>query len=158
MGGEQAAISQAKPAPMPGGLSREMEDEVYGMLGALLGMLEVLLLDVTDPLAPRQRRFLDEALRFGDKLRARVEAMVILLSAQGDEHHKAAEYSLRRLIDHAVRGASWSATEKGVALALPMPALRIADDARPHQRESQEATWALGVAIAWTSSGSKASP
>jgi signal transduction histidine kinase len=114
-----AAPREAAPAPTGGGISREMEDEVFGLLGALLGMLEVLSLDVEDPLAPRQRRFLDEALRFGDRLRARVEAMVILLSDQRDQRFQRAAYPLRRLIDHAVRGAGWSATEKGVGLELP---------------------------------------
>jgi hypothetical protein len=114
-----AAPLEAGPVHAGGSISREMEDEVFGMLGALLGMLEVLSLDVEEPLAPRQRRFLDEALRFGDKLRARVEAMAILLSDQRDQRFRPAEYPVRRLIDHAVRGAGWAATEKGVGLELP---------------------------------------
>ena len=114
-----AATAEAAPARLAGPFSREMEDEVFGVLGALLGMLEVLSLDVDEPLAPRQRRFLDEALRFGDSLRARVEAMAILLSDQRDQRFSPAEYPLRRLIDHAVRGAGWSAKEKAVALELP---------------------------------------
>jgi hypothetical protein len=108
------------PAAEPGGaFSREMEDDVFGVLGALLGMLEVLSLEGEDRLAPRQRRFLDEALRFGDRLRSRVEAMVILLANQHDARFVRGEYPLRRLIDHAVRGAGWAATEQGVTLALP---------------------------------------
>lgn len=116
-----AATAPNETAPEHSGasISREMEDDVFGVLGALLGMLEVLSLDVEDPLAPRQRRFVDEALRFGDRLRARVEAMVILLSDQRDQRFQPRQYPLRRLIDHAVRGAGWAATEKGVALALP---------------------------------------
>jgi hypothetical protein len=42
-----------------------------------------------------------------------------LLSDRRDTRFSAAEYPLRRLIDHAVRGAGWAATEKGVALELP---------------------------------------
>jgi len=113
------ASVEAGPSLAAGAFSREMEDEVYGVLGAMLGMLEVLSLEAEDPLAPRQRRFLDEALRFGDRLRTRVEAMVILLSDQSDQRFSPGEYPLRRLIDHAVRGAGWTATDKGVALELP---------------------------------------
>jgi hypothetical protein len=114
-----AAPGDAAPARVGGSITREMEDDVFGVLGALLGMLEVLSLDAEQPLAPRQRRFVDEALRFGDGLRTRVEAMVILLSDQRDARFSAGEYPLRRLIDHAVRGAGWAAKEKGVALELP---------------------------------------
>jgi hypothetical protein len=120
MAREQVAISEAEQ-PAQQRLSKDMEDELYGVLGALLGMLEVLSLDATDPLLPRQRRFVDEALRFGDKLRARVEAMVVLLSDERDARHAPGDYALRRLIDHAVRGASWGASERGVALELPAP-------------------------------------
>ena len=115
----QPALHEKKAAPVDVRLSREMEDEVYNELGALLGMLEVLSIDAVDPLLPRQRRFLDEALRFGDRLRGRVEAMVTLLSDPHDERFKPSDYSLRRLIDHAVRGAGWAATERGVSLELP---------------------------------------
>lgn len=130
MGTELGSPSQARapatcaaegeaPARPAGPFSREMEDDVNGVLGALLGMLEVLSLDVEEPLSPRQRRFLDEALRFGDGLRARVEGMAILLADRRDPRFVPAEYPLRRLIDHAVRGAGWTAKEKGVALELP---------------------------------------
>lgn len=112
-----AVAGEGRPAHLA--FSREMEDDVFAVLGALLGMLEVLSLDVQDPLGPRQRRFLDEALRFGDRLRARVEAMVSLLADQRDPRFAPAEYPLRRLMDHAVRGAGWTANESGVALELP---------------------------------------
>jgi signal transduction histidine kinase len=100
-------------------ISKEMEDEIYGLLGALLGMLEVLSIDTADPLAPRQRRFIADALRFGDMLRTRVEALVTLLADEHDPRFVPSEYPLRRLIDHAVRGATWSAADKGVSIVLP---------------------------------------
>jgi signal transduction histidine kinase len=96
-----------------------MEDEVYSVLGALLGMLEVLSIDTQAPLSERQRRFVNDALRFGDLLRARVEALVTLFSDERDERHQRAPYALRRLIDHSVRAASWAAAEKGVSIVLP---------------------------------------
>lgn len=115
----EQATNEAGPGRAQARLSREMEDEVYSVLGALLGMLEVLSIDAVEPLTPRQRRFLDEALRFGDRLKARVEALVTLLSDENDERFKPSAYPLRRLIDHAVRGACWAAKEKGVSLSLP---------------------------------------
>jgi hypothetical protein len=96
-----------------------MEDEVYSLLGALLGMLEVLSIDAQTPLTERQRRFVNDALRFGDMLRARVEAMVTLFADESDPRFSRAPYALRRLIDHAVRAASWAAAEKGVSILLP---------------------------------------
>lgn len=100
-------------------MSKAMEDEVYSILGALLGMLEVLSIDTQTPLTERQRRFVNDALRFGDMLRARVEALVTLFSDEGDTRYQRAPYALRRLIDHSVRAASWAAAEKGVSIVLP---------------------------------------
>src|SRR4051794_8687142 len=91
----------------PGHLSKQMEDEVYGLLGALLGMMEVLSIDSVDPLVPRQRKLVADALRYGDLLRARVEALITLFADEHDARFQRVEYSLRRLLDHAVRGASW---------------------------------------------------
>jgi signal transduction histidine kinase len=103
----------------PPRLTKAMEDEVYSVLGALLGMLEVLSIDTQAPLSERQRRFVNDALRFGDMLRARVEALVTLFSDERDERYQRAPYALRRLIDHSVRAASWAAAEKGVSIVLP---------------------------------------
>jgi len=103
----------------PARLSKEMEDEVYALLGALVGMLEVLSMDTVDPLVPRQRKLVADALRYGDMLRARVEGMITLCSDEHDLRFKPVEYNLRRLLDHAVRGASWSAADKGVSIVLP---------------------------------------
>jgi signal transduction histidine kinase len=113
-----AANDCAAPAA-PLRMSKAMEDEVYSVLGALLGMLEVLSIDTQAPLTERQRRFVNDALRFGDMLRARVEALVTLFSDERDERYQPAPYALRRLIDHSVRAASWAAAEKGVSIVLP---------------------------------------
>lgn len=96
-----------------------MEDEVYGLLGALLGMLEVLSIDTVDPLVPRQAKLIADALRHGDMLRTRVEGLITLLSDPHDARCQPVPYGLRRLLDHAVRGATWSASDKGVSIVLP---------------------------------------
>jgi hypothetical protein len=103
----------------PRRLSKAMEDEIYGLLGALLGMLEVLSIDVQAPLNERQRRFVNDALRFGDALRARVEGLVTLFTDEDDPRFQRTPYGLRRLIDHAIRAASWAAAEKGITILLP---------------------------------------
>jgi hypothetical protein len=112
----QAAPGEAAAVPR---LSKDMEDEVYGLLGALLGMLEVLSIDTVDPLVPRQHKLVADALHYGDMLRARVEGLITLFSDAHDARFKPVEYSLRRLLDHAVRGATWSAADKGVSIVLP---------------------------------------
>jgi hypothetical protein len=98
-----------------------MEDEVNGALGGLLGMLEVLTIDVEEPLSPRQQGFVAAALEHGDKLRSTVEALFVLLSDPNDPRFLCRPYPLRRLVDHAVRAAGWSAREKRVTLELPEP-------------------------------------
>lgn len=103
----------------PERLTKAMEDELYSVLGALLGMLEVLSIDTQAPLTERQRRFVNDALRFGDMLRARVEAMATLFADERDPRFSRAPYAVRRLIDHSVRAASWAAAEKGVRIVLP---------------------------------------
>jgi hypothetical protein len=100
-------------------LSKAMEDEVNGRLGALLGMLEVLSIDVEEPLTPRQQGFVGAALGFGDGLRSSVEALLILLSDADDPRFTRTNYALRRLVDHAVRAAAWAARERNVNLSLP---------------------------------------
>lgn len=105
--------------PQPPAFTREMEDDVLGLLGGLLGLLEVLSIDVREPLTTRQQSVMNDALKFGDRLRARIEAMVTLLGDERDPRYQPSDYSLRRLIDHAVRGANWTASEKGVRLVLP---------------------------------------
>ena len=100
-------------------ITKAMEDEVNGSLGALLGMLEVLTIDVEEPLSARQQAFVADALRMGDRLRASVEALLTLLSDESDPRFGKSAYALRRLIDHAVRAAGWSASEHQVAFTLP---------------------------------------
>lgn len=106
-------------SPEPPRLSRPMEDEVYSSLGALLGMLEVLAIDVGAPLSARQQALVADALQFGDVLRARVEALVTLLTDERDPRFRPGECTVRRLVDHAVRAAAWGAVERQVTLTLP---------------------------------------
>jgi hypothetical protein len=113
------ASSTSGPLGSSAKLTRQMEDDVFALLGALLGMLEVLTIDAQEPLSARQQRVVNDALKLGDKLRSRVEAMVTLLSDDSDPRHPASDYPVQRLIDHAVRGANWSAAERGVHIALP---------------------------------------
>src|SRR5262245_36439777 len=91
-------------------INKAMEDEVSASLGGLLGLLEVLAIDAEPPLSTRQQHCLDEALRLGDALRAKVEALVTLLSDEADPRFAKTSHALRRLIDHAVRAAGWSAS------------------------------------------------
>jgi hypothetical protein len=100
-------------------INKAMEDEVSASLGGLLGLLEVLAIDAEPPLSTRQQRCLDEALRLGDALRSKVEALVTLLSDEADPRFAKSSHALRRLIDHAVRAAGWSASERGVELRMP---------------------------------------
>jgi hypothetical protein len=100
-------------------ITKAMEDEVNGSLGALLGMLEVLAIDVQEPLSERQRAFVADALRMGDSVRAAVEALLTLLSDEADPRFGKSGYALRRLVDHAVRAAGWSASDRQVTLTLP---------------------------------------
>ena len=100
-------------------ITKSMEDEVNGSLGALLGTLEVLTIDVDEPLSARQQAVVADALRVGDRVRASVEALLTLLSDETDPRFVKSEYALRRLVDHAVRAAGWSASERQVALDLP---------------------------------------
>lgn len=100
-----------------------MEDEVNGALGGVLGMLEVLTIDVEEPLSARQQGFVAAALQHGDKLRSTVEALLVLLTDPNDPRFLCRPYPLRRLVDHAVRAAGWSAREKQVTLTLPEPGL-----------------------------------
>lgn len=116
-GASTGPLSPARAEPPR--LSRAMEDEVYSSLGALLGMLEVLAIDVAVPLGPRQEALVTDALQFGDVLRARVEALVTLLTDERDPRFRPAVCTVRRLVDHAVRAAAWAATERKVALTLP---------------------------------------
>lgn len=100
-------------------ITKAMEDEVNGSLGALLGMLEVLSIDVQEPLSDRQQAFVADALRMGDRVRASVEALLTLLSDEEDPRFGKSAYALRRLVDHAVRAAGWSASDHHVTLTLP---------------------------------------
>ena len=100
-------------------ITKAMEDEINVSLGSLLGMLEVLSIDADEPLTPRQQRSLSEALRMGDALRIRVEALTTLLADEADPRFAKTHFPLRRLIDHAVRAAGWAASEQRVELRLP---------------------------------------
>lgn len=100
-------------------LSQAMEHEMYSSLGAVLGMLEVLSISVEQPLSPPQKKLVDEALRFGDGLRARLEALLVMFSDADGASQAPCAFTVRRLVDHAVRAASWSAHEKRVTLRLP---------------------------------------
>lgn len=116
---DSRTTSAGSSEPLGNPLTKAMEDEIFSTLGALLGMLEVLSIDAQPPLTERQRRFVNEALRFGDMLRGRVEALLTLFADERDPRHQRSPYALRRLIDHSVRAASWAAAEKGVNIVLP---------------------------------------
>lgn len=111
----------SRPAALDKSVDKGMEDEVNGALGGLLGLLEVLSIDVEEPLSPRQQGFVAAALSHGDSVRQRVEALLVLLTDESDPRFLCRPYTLRRLVDHAVRAAGWSARERQVTLQLPEP-------------------------------------
>jgi hypothetical protein len=102
-----------------GGLSVAMEQELYRLLGRLLGTLEAMATDVQEPVQGRQRAWLQQALDSGHELKEHLEALAFLASPSPEERLVRAPYSVRRMVEHAVRAAGWQASEQDVDLTLP---------------------------------------
>lgn len=101
------------------GLSVAMEEELYRLLGRLLGHLEAMATDIQEPLTARQSAWLHEALESGHELKEHIEALAFLASPEPAQRLVRAPYSVRRMVEHAVRAAGWQATEREVLLVLP---------------------------------------
>jgi signal transduction histidine kinase len=111
---EDHAASEGPPSFTLG-----MEHEVFRLLGGLLGSMEALATDAQMPLEGRQRERLQQALDFGHELKDHVEAFSFLAQGDARERLTMAPYSVRRMLEHAVRSAAWQASERGVSLTLP---------------------------------------
>lgn len=85
--------------------SAAQEDDVYGLLGALLGTLEVVATDDVFPLATIQAERLRSAVRLCHGLQHQIEALLTLASDQLGESLKRTPVHVRALVEHAVRGA-----------------------------------------------------
>ena len=96
-----------------------MEQELFRLLGGLLGTLEALATDVHAPFEGPQHDRLQQALDFGHELKDHVEAFSFLANNDPRDRLTMAPYSVRRMLEHAVRSAAWQASERGVSLTLP---------------------------------------
>jgi hypothetical protein len=95
------------------------DEEVYGTLGALLGMLEVIATDDQHPLSAVQGERMRGAIRLGGALQAHIEALLLLADEQLGTRLQRAHMAMRPLIEHAVRGALRGFERTNVALSLP---------------------------------------
>ena len=110
----------ATDAPPYQGLSIGMEQHLYRLLGRLLGTLETMATSVDeDAFEGRQRTWLQEALDSGHDLKEHIEALAFLATPDPEQRLDRAPYSVRRMVEHAVRAAGWLASERGVSLVLP---------------------------------------
>jgi hypothetical protein len=110
---------QQELQPAGSGLSLEMEQELYRLLGRLLGTLEAMATDNDTPVEGRQRQWLQEALDCGHELKEHVEALAFLAAPDAAARLNRSPYSVRRMVEHAVRAAGWQASERQVELRLP---------------------------------------
>jgi hypothetical protein len=116
----------AAPARVPS--SAAQEDDVYGMLGALLGTLEVVATDDAFPLATIQAERLRSAVRLCHGLQHQIEALLTLASEHLGTNLRCNHVSVRALVEHAVRGAVRGFAAQGVQLRL------VPDDGWERQR------------------------
>lgn len=95
------------------------EDEVYGTLGALLGMLEVVATDDGHPLAGVQIERLRGALAMGAQLETQIDALLILALSDLGQRLRRSVCRLRALVEHALRGALRATELADVQLVWP---------------------------------------
>jgi hypothetical protein len=98
------------------------DEEVYGTLGALLGMLEVIATDDQQPLSALQSQRMRGALQLGNALQAQLEALLMLADEQLGARLQRAQMALRPLLEHAVRGAVRGFEQANIALVMPSAA------------------------------------
>jgi hypothetical protein len=107
------------------------EDEVYGALGALLGVLEVLATD--DAVSETQLTRIRSAIGIGQRLQQLVEALLTLAADDLESRLRVRAAAVKPLVEHAVRGALRSVESQELTLVWPAAErwshLRIAVDA-----------------------------
>jgi len=99
--------------------SAVQEDEVYGTLGALLGMLEVVATDDAYPIAPVQEHRLRCALELCTRLQTYLESLLTLASDDLPVRLRTTTCRVRPLVEHAVRGALRRLEARRVTLQVP---------------------------------------
>ena len=113
----------ATAATSPSALSgAAQEDEVYGLLGALLGTLEVVATDEEQPVAPVQEERLRSALALCGRLQTYIESLLTLAGEDLGRRLRRAHCLVRPLVEHAVRGALRRFEAQAVSLRLPASA------------------------------------
>lgn len=116
----------AAPARVRSGAAQE--DDVYGMLGALLGTLEVVVTDDAFPLAAIQAERVRSALRLCHGLQHQIEALLALAGEHLGSSLRCTDASVRALVEHAVRSAVRGFAVHGVQLRV------LPDDSWEQQR------------------------
>ncbi|MDB4972397.1 MAG: hypothetical protein JWN48_738 [Myxococcaceae bacterium] len=95
------------------------EEEVYGMLGALLGTLEVVATDDRSPLTQPQAARVASAVQLCHALQHQIEALLTLASDDLRERLRTRPMRVRPVVEHAARGAVRAFEARGVSLHLP---------------------------------------
>jgi hypothetical protein len=88
---------------LPKGAAQEAE--VYGALGALLGVLEVIATDEATPISPAQLTRIRSAFGIAQRLQQYVEALLTLAADDLEQRLRRAHCRTRPLVEHALRGA-----------------------------------------------------
>lgn len=110
----------ATAALSPSALSgAAQEDEVYGLLGALLGTLEVVATDESHPVGRVQEERLRSALGLCSRLQTYIESLLTLSADDLDRRLRRSHSSVRPLVEHAVRGAVRRFEAERVSVRMP---------------------------------------
>ena len=95
------------------------EADVYGALGSLLGVLEVIATDEATPVSGAQLTRIRTALGIAQRLQQYVEALLTLAADDLPQRLRRACCSVRPMIEHAVRGGVRTTTGHQIALRWP---------------------------------------
>lgn len=95
------------------------EDEVYGLLGALLGTLEVVATDETHPVDKVQEDRLRSALALCGRLQTYIESLLTLSADDLERRLRRSHSPVRPLVEHAVRGAVRRFEAEDVSVRMP---------------------------------------
>jgi hypothetical protein len=111
--------SHVVSAPARTRSSLAQEEEVYSMLGALLGTLEVVATDDVYPLAEPQVARVRSAVQLCHGLQHQLEALLTLAADDLPAGLRRTHSAVRPLVEHAVRGAVRGFAAQGVELQVP---------------------------------------
>lgn len=95
------------------------EADVYGALGSLLGVLEVIVTDEATPVSGPQLTRIRTALGIAQRLQQYVEALLTLAADDLPQRLRRARCSVRPMVEHAVRGGVRATTAHQIALRWP---------------------------------------